>query len=139
MPQPIVRHSVQDATSAVTGSAVDQLGHYHAALFAAADDTANLSSLTVQMEVSPDGDHWSVVETGPGTPIELTASDLDADATSGTDTACVKTPAVYARSVRANVADYSGSTNVNAWVMLGGYSGQGRRPTSRKGAVSENL
>lgn len=138
MSQPIVRHSVQDATATEAGSAVDQLGHYHASLFVAVDDAADLDSLTVQMEVSPDGERWAPVEkVAAGSTVEITDGDLETDETSGEDTAAMSTPGIYAREIRARVTDYDGSASVNAWVMLGGNAGQGRKPTGRKGPVTD--
>lgn len=135
MSQPIVRQSLDGVTATGPGSGVESLGHYHGALFVAVD--GSMTSLTVQMEVSPDGETWSEVETGPGTPIEVTEADLTDDPTSGLSTACVKTPAVYARAVRARVTTYDGSGTVHGWIMLGGNSGQGRKPSARKGPVTD--
>lgn len=138
MSQPIVRRSVEDATETTEGSAVRSLGHYHVGLFVAVDDEADLNDLRVQMEVSPDGQRWAPVQkVSGGSTVDVTTSELDADPSSGEDTAMLTTPGVYADFVRARVADYDGSATVNAWVMLGGNAGQGRKASSRKGPVTD--
>lgn len=134
MANPIVRHSVDAATGATSGSSVDSLGHYHVGLFVAVD--GDVTTLTVQLEVSPDGNRWALAEGPGGDAVQITDADLTTDPTSGEETAAVLKPANYATAYRARVVDYDATGPADAYVMAGGNAGQGNRPTSRKGPAS---
>lgn len=135
MSSPIVRHSVQDQTTTGAGSDVAALGHYHTGLFVATDTSP--TSLTVQLEVSPDETHWAVAEDLSGGSVEITEADLATDPDSGEEVAHVKTAGLYAQALRARVSTYDAAGNVNAYVLMGGNAGQGRRGTQRKGPVGD--
>lgn len=130
MSQPIIRRSVDGSTGTGAGSDVDALGHYHTGLFVSAD--AGASSLTVQLEVTPNGDDWAPAGGLSGGPVEITEADLNDDGN-----AHVATPGLYGLAFRANVTDYDGAGEVDAYVIAAGNSGQGRKPTGRKGPVSD--
>jgi hypothetical protein len=131
MANPIVKPSVQAATAEGAGDEVDALAHYHAGLFVALD--GSITSLTVALEVSPDGERWATAQQPDGSAVEITEADLTTDDTSGQDTAALAIAGLYGYQVRANVTAYDGSGSVDAYVMLGGNSGQGTRPTKRHG------
>jgi len=136
MSQPIVRHSVDGATATEAGSAVDALGHYHTGLFVTTDE-GSPTSLTVQLEVTPDGTHWAPAEDLSGGTVEITEADLTTDPDSGQEVAHVKTPGLYGLAFRARVTAYDAAGNVDAFVIIGGNAGQGRKPTGRKGPVTD--
>lgn len=135
MASPIAFHSVQDQSAAGAGDDRRTLGHHLLTLFVEGD-TANLSSLTVQLEISPDGDQWSEVEDEQGNVVEITLSDLSNDVGTGADT-YAEVAEVYAPYVRARVTDYTGSVGVDAYVFTGGYPGQGRRAGLKDGQAGE--
>lgn len=134
MANPIVRRSVENATGTDTGSPVDSLAHYHVGLFVAVD--GDVTSLAVQLEVSPDGDRWALAEGSTGA-LEITESDLNEDPTSGEQTASIATPAMYGTQFRVRITEYDGTGTVDAYIMSAGNAGQGSRPTARKGPASD--
>lgn len=129
MSSPIIRQSISGQSSTGSGSAVDALGHFQTGLFVATDSSP--TSLTVQLEVTPDGNAWAVAEDAGDGNIEITDTDLDSN-----NNAHVKTEGLFARQLRANITAYDAAGNVDAWVMTAGNTGQGRKPTARSGPVT---
>lgn len=130
MSQPIIRHSVEAQAATGAGSAVDALGHYHTGLFVSA--AAGATSLTVQLEVTPNGADWAQASDLSGGSVEITEADLDDNGN-----AHVAIPGLYAEAFRANVTAYDAAGNVDAFVITAGNAGQGRKPTGRSGPVSD--
>lgn len=130
MSQPIIRHSVQAQAATGAGSSVAALGHYHSGLFVSAASGA--TSLTVQLEVTPNGSDWATATHLSGGAVEITESDLD-----GNGNAHIAIPGLYAQAFRANVTAYEAAGDVDAFVITAGNAGQGRKPTGRKGPVSD--
>lgn len=130
MSQPIVRHSIEGAVEPTVGSEVNSLGHYHTGLFVSADPGA--TSLTVQLEVTPNGSDWAVAESTSGGPVEITEADLNDDGN-----AHVSTPGLYGAYLRARVTEYDAAGEVDSYVITAGNAGQGRKATGRKGPVTD--
>ena len=129
MSSPILRQSLDDAGSQGAGSDVRALGHHQLGLFVSTDATP--TSLKVQLEISPTGTEWAVAETLSGE-LSITEADLNAE-----NNAHISAAGVYAELLRANVTAYDAAGNVDAWIMVAGNAGQGRKGVGRNGPVSD--
>jgi len=136
MSQPIIRHSIKGATGVGVGSAVDALGHYHTGLFVTTSASDPLT-LNVELEVTPDGTHWATANDINETAVEVSMDEMTTDPDSGQETGHVKTPGLYGLAFRARITGYDAAGTVDAWVIIGGNAGQGRKPTGRKGPVTD--
>lgn len=114
------------------------LGHSHVGLFVTSDnDVSGLGGdLDVELEVSPDGQTWATASVPSGS-IRVTEADMTQDPDSGLYTAHISAPSPHATYARARVSAYTDGGNVDAYIMGAGNAGQGRKPSDRKGPVTD--
>lgn len=126
MAQPLNLRSIDSAEAATVGEQRQVRGHDKISIFVATTDDP--SSLQVDLEVSPDGERWAVLDT-------IDESDLALDDSSGEYTAVVRPPDSFYEFVRLNLQDASGAGAVDAWVLAAGWGASGKRghPEHRPG------
>lgn len=122
MSKPLNLHAHTSVTATGASEAVRSKGHYDIALYVSAPnvDTTN-DSLTVRVEVSPDGSMWSPLRDNEGNPVEVTQADL----TDGHY--MVPLNHVLSQQLRTNITAYTdaagGDLTVDTWLLTGGWPG----------------
>lgn len=115
MPRAVYEHSIQDATSATTGSQLETAGRVTAALHVvAAQDPAG--GLEVELEASYDGENWAHMYDDAGNEVgTLSGTQFEDPDGDGTYAGHVNVHGLAAPYIRAHISTFAGGT-VNVYV-----------------------
>jgi len=126
--------SIQNATGAEAGSHEKTRGHTKCGLWVTAEniDPPN-DNLQVRVEVSPDGDRFSPIDSGaPAVTNVLVLSDADLYETdeAGVYVGYISHDDIPAEYIRANITDFAdssgGDLTVTAYLFISGWTGRGK-------------
>lgn len=119
MSKPLHEQTHAATTSTGPSEPVRSKAHVAAALFVAAD-TSDLTSITVRIEISPDGEVWAPLTRPDGTTVEVSLADLNAD---GNAYVVSGMGAAVTQQLRVHITEYTGSSPVSTWITTGGWNG----------------
>ena len=120
MARPINDEVLQDVTTTGASNARFTKGHRYHTLFVIANGAVS-GTITVALEISPDGKNWHTLNTFDGT-LKLSESDFN-----GSGVASLSSDGCAAELIRVNVRENTDNVSLSVWVMSQSHGGTARR------------
>ena len=125
MSRPIKKRSHDAATATGPGAKTRTKGHKVVGIFVSAPNVEpSVDTVNVEIEVSPDGEHWASVNEGGGDRGSVSTVDFNESGN-----AYVVVDGIAADYARSRITEYNdaagGDLEVDAWLMATGWTGSG--------------